>query len=343
MHPYLPKAGIYTCRMLCTLICRFLCSVIFWLQLKGYPLPYGALILPKPCRENTSFLILHQRVTNYYGLVTDLLQSTVDITLNNGLGDVTEKNETIIKDTLGNGFSAVRHANGRDWWVIVPEANSSCYYITNINPELPIITKECVDTVINIFGVNCLFTADGNHFIHLTSRQLNTKVKCLKFDRSNGILSDCKTFTIRREVQWYGFAISPNSRYFYTSIGDSLLQYDLFSTDIESSEVVVSKMNIAEYNGYGYLQLAPDGKIYVGAGTHVSTLHIINFPDNPGLSCNVEKSGINKFGTTAEMPFFPNFRLGAAVGINELNSNQNFEIKASPNPTSDVTVQGVDS
>ncbi len=54
---------------------------------------------------------------------------------------------------------------------------------------------------------------------------------------------------------------SPNSRFMYASINDSLLQYDLLSSDIEASMIVVSKLDSGEYHGFGFSQLRPDGKI----------------------------------------------------------------------------------
>ena len=51
--------------------------------------------------------------------VTGLYYSIVDLSYNNGLGKVVQKNVQIRNDTICDGITAVKHGNGRDWWVVV--------------------------------------------------------------------------------------------------------------------------------------------------------------------------------------------------------------------------------
>jgi hypothetical protein len=60
---------------------------------------------------------------------------------NNGAGLVSPVNVPLIQDTLQYGaISATRHGNGRDWWIIVPKANSNVYYKVLLSPEGAILS-----------------------------------------------------------------------------------------------------------------------------------------------------------------------------------------------------------
>ena len=102
----------------------------------GFTLPQGLIILPKPSNPD-KYLIFHittpEKIKSY---AAKMMYSEVDMQQNNGKGLVTIKNKTIIDDTLTySNMSAVRHGNGRDWWVMIPEksedeSNSHYYYAT---------------------------------------------------------------------------------------------------------------------------------------------------------------------------------------------------------------------
>ncbi|MBK7683629.1 MAG: hypothetical protein IPJ26_14690 [Bacteroidetes bacterium] len=48
-----------------------------------------------------------------------LYYSIIDLSFNGGLGKVVQKNVQLRNDTICDGITAVRHGNGRDWWVVV--------------------------------------------------------------------------------------------------------------------------------------------------------------------------------------------------------------------------------
>lgn len=61
--------------------------------------------------------------------ISRLLYSTVNMTANNGKGMVVDKNIPIIEDYLADGeITAVRHANGQDWWIVIGKFDSNEYY-----------------------------------------------------------------------------------------------------------------------------------------------------------------------------------------------------------------------
>ncbi|MEI6577725.1 MAG: hypothetical protein WCO63_16245 [Bacteroidota bacterium] len=172
----------------------------------GYNATQSLIILPQPGNENHVFQIIHSRLLDPYHNALDLLNSTVSIDENNGLGDVTSKNEAYLVDTVDLGIDAVRHANGRDWWVVVSEANCSCYYLTLINPDIPLTHKQCAGISTNGRGAGCHFSPDGLHFANVVITTAKAKFKYFSFDRSVGSLTYVTEFNVPRNILWYGFA-----------------------------------------------------------------------------------------------------------------------------------------
>lgn len=55
--------------------------------------------------------------------------SIIDMSQDSGRGAVMDKNHVMFHDTLNAQMSVCKHANGRDWWVIIPQWNHPAYYV----------------------------------------------------------------------------------------------------------------------------------------------------------------------------------------------------------------------
>jgi hypothetical protein len=98
-----------------------------------YPVEQGVLMLPYP--GDTRQTIVLQIWYNYEPLLPIRFLYSVVVqndSFPNGL--ITEKNIEIIQDSLSLQLSAVRHANGRDWWIVLPEYNSNTYNFFLFDP-----------------------------------------------------------------------------------------------------------------------------------------------------------------------------------------------------------------
>ncbi len=236
------------------------------------------------------------------------------------LGKVVEKGTALLRDTLVGGYmQAIRHANGRDWWVIVPEYFSNCYHILLLTPlGLQEHKKQCIGHTYGPIDGSCQATSspDGTKYARFSGLY---GLQLLDFDRCTGELSS--PFWMDFSAPDFfraGVAFSPDSRYLYASAHVKIFQLDLQAPDIAASKTLVAEWDggLPNYPTRFYLeQLGPDGKIYVGsAGTHL-TLHVIHFPNRPGLACAFEQRGLalaspNSWG----MPAYPNYRLGPVDG-----------------------------
>ncbi|MCF8245153.1 MAG: PKD domain-containing protein [Saprospiraceae bacterium] len=260
----------------------------------------------------------------YY--IPKLFYSIIDINLNNGLGEVIEKDVEIIADTLAVGkLTACKHANGRDWWILVPEndkSNNGIYKLLLTPDGISVVEKEEIPAQLyNVSSVgNAIFTPDGSKYIRQDIRFDPWNVVTIyDFNRCTGGLALLEQFEINDTSFLYGgAAVSPDSKYLYCVTNKIIYQFNLTATNIEATKTVV-----AEYDGFvglffqtlfGTPQLAPDGSIWI-ASTSDTTMHVIRTPNQPGTACQVDQHSIHLPKVNQKsIPNFPNFRLGPLDG-----------------------------
>ena len=102
--------------------------------INGYP--SKTLILQKPNSNDLFYLFHSEYPTNFngqisYGNAIKFNYSLIDMNFNTSDGEVIMKNIPILNDTIGGGgnlLTACKHANGQDWWILLPKYNSNVYY-----------------------------------------------------------------------------------------------------------------------------------------------------------------------------------------------------------------------
>jgi len=314
----------------------------------------SSIILPKPDSIGLYYLF-HKKFTLYSNpadAISDkLLFSVVDMRQNNGKGEVLAKNIELMSDTLSRGeMCAVKHANGKDWWLITPRRNSNRFYIFKFT------SQGIVDTFQQTIGIlpdpqgegvgQMVFSPDGSKMYRVCRYK---PVMAYSFDRETGVFMQFDTIHFNYGNQFVGeigCAVSPSGQYLYLSCRKSLYQLDLLTSNISASQTTV-----AEWDGFAdpfptifiQSQLGPDCRIYILAGGDTRYYHVIHNPDEPGVACNVEQRGV-KFQTPtgASMPFFPNYRLGpidnpglpctATVAVSSPPDNRRLGVRVYPNP-----------
>lgn len=295
-------------------------------NLGGYDLPQGGLFLPDPTDEQLYYLLhAEEGFVNLPGWnleVLGLYYSLIDRQENGGLGGVILKKEPLILDTLEYGkLTATRHANGRDWWIVVNESHSNRYYKLLLDPSgLHIDHNQTIGAPTSEGLGQAVFSPDGRFYVKYNGIDAaqGSLVDIYRFDRCNGQLSEHLPIQLSDPSSSGGAAIAPNSRFLYIALSNTIYQFDLWANDIAGSKTAV-----AEYDGFTspfptqfyQLQLAADGKIYGTCPAGVNVLHVIHQPNLPGLECQVEQHGIllptfNSFAA----PNFPNYRLGSIDG-----------------------------
>ena len=245
----------------------------------------------------------------------------IDQTGNNGLGSVVEKNILLISDTLANaGITATKHANGQDWWVVVPEIVSNRYHtllisndsmMQSFSQSIGVFWPPTVDVV-----SPSIFNNKGDKYYRFSDL---VGIQIFDFDRCTGLFNNNQLIPYEfNEGYQSGFALSRDGRYAYISEPNNLYQYDVMDSAVEASRILIDTydgfMNPYPCN-FRNPQIAPNGKIYLSSNGGCKNLHIINRPERKGAACNFQQHGIdlNTFHTGG-LPNNPNYRLGPIDG-----------------------------
>ncbi len=246
--------------------------------------------------------------------------STIDMALNNGLGDVINKNMFLYAPSTEK-LCAVNHNNDTNIWVMTHKMNSNefvAYKIDSTGVNLtPIISQG--DTV---FTMSPFFGSPGQIKFSTTGKKLgcanwDSSVSLYDFNSSTGVLSNA--------IQWnlpnsstdkpYGIEFSPNDTFLYvgSSPGGNLFQYNISSNNVNTISQSVYNYNIPyTFSSGGQLQLAIDGKIYYSSYT--DSLSVINAPNYTGIlssycdQCIITSSNSVNSG-------LPNFNQSYFVGV----------------------------
>lgn len=275
--------------------------------------------------DTAHYLYLYQN-NNYLPDVqfcaTKLMTSKIDLTKNEGIGKVIERNKVFLADTLSMGgvITVVKHANGRDWWLLANEIYTNKYYRVLIEPDtIQMIGIQTIGTPLKSGSGQTSFSPDGTKYAkyYSISSQLGAYLEIYEFDRCTGLLNNHRQFHFTNRG-WGGLAFSPNSRFLYLDYESVVYQYDM-----QAPDVFDSRIQIAEWDGFqspfptGFykMQLAPDGKIYASTVSGCDVLHVIQRPDEFGTACRYEQHAIQLPTYNAHsMPNFPNYRLGPVDG-----------------------------
>lgn len=317
----------------------------------------GMIALPKPGSDHLYFLFYTDIGNPYYmqpffplAPVT-LYYSVIDMKLENGLGAVVEKNKIIFQDTFARAMvQAEKHANGKDWWIIIPKSHSNCYWSFLFTESgIDTIFKQCLGQEWGDRDPGGQSAFSPNHAKYMRFNYFYG-LNIFDFDRESGLFSNPIHIDFGQDTFYYsGGAFSPNSRFIYACTYNNLWQFDTWASDISASRTLIGELNtppnILEKTRFNQARLAPDGKIYIaGAGPH-KHLHVINRPNCHGLECGLQQYAIELAARNSyTMPNMPHFRQWnesdtcESVSVKTIHKPQRSAIVLYPNPASDGLV-----
>ncbi len=290
----------------------------------GYVQSQSSIIIPKPGESKLYYLLHWEKgyLSNGNVVAKKIFLNIVDMNENNGSGKVTLKRYLILEDTLVLGqLNAVKHANGRDWWVIMPEWNTNKYYRILVSDlDSMVVDKVAFDHPIENGLGQSTFSPDGKTFVLANDVYTDqpSHIDIFDFDRCSGLLSNQRSGTYDSIGFGAYVAISPDSRYLYLSHLQFMLQYDLTASDIFSTEKLVAKhnnkvsANSPSYFGVG--QVGSDGRLYFASINGAYHMHIMNYPNRSADSCGFIQDGIPLQFQNHTIPTLPHYRLGPVDG-----------------------------
>ncbi len=325
----------------------------YW-RISGYPGPGMALFLPSPNNNGLYYLFHKNSINGANGFPAPNRARSLQLyyTKINSLGgnsvQAFDKNTVLIDDTLEVGtLNAIRHANGRDWWLLNKRFYYNDLYTILVTPNgIDTIFKQTMAGIRTYFEGQSSISPNGEHYAFFSP---SMQLRIYDFDRCIGMLTNYRTKFISWGISG-ATSFSPNSRFLYINKIDSLWQFDLQAPDVLASQTLVGVYDgfidstTGNSTSFVYQWLAPDGKIYMTSGLSPRRyLHVINNPDEPGLNCNFTQHAIflptyndNTIPTYVnldlkQVPGSPCDTLG--VGITPLSLGEGQEVRSYPNPS----------
>ncbi len=303
-------------------------------------LPHGLRALPAPDDEDHYAYLIHQGFdtchkcpSGFYKL-TPLYYSKIDLQANGGLGAVVEKNQ-IIEKVKGAPYSVTKHANGRDWWILLPEQGINHYRRYLLTPE------GILGPWIQEIGANpkevvwkplqASFSPTGDKFVFGYGNQA---IFLFDFDRCSGLLFNFRELPLTDYQDLDGFkygagtCFSSSGRFCYLFSSSRIYQMDTEQEPLSIDTIVALNLPVilcekdtllSTYNGFEHWlqQLGPDGNIYI---SHKLKSYCLSRIDNVDKKYDGTENGPHLSSVDLpsycdqSLPYYPNYRLGALVG-----------------------------
>ncbi|WP_400079565.1 T9SS type B sorting domain-containing protein [Winogradskyella sp. R77965] len=258
--------------------------------------------------------------------------SIVDMSLNNGNGDVTTAKNIELMTPTAEKISAVQHANGTDFWILAHEWGNNNFLAYQITPsginENPVVSSvgtvhgDLNPGVLNPNIANTIgylkISPNGKRLASAKFGGENSNIEIFDFNDNTGIVSNPILIgdyfnEVSSTSGAYGVEFSPDGKLLYvtdkdfnfnTNTPSSILhQFDITHTnaqDIINSDTILYQGN----NVLGALQLAIDGKIYV-SNSEKTAIDVIENPNTLGLGSNYQIGAVDLGGRIAKLGLPP--------------------------------------
>jgi len=287
----------------------------------GLDIPQGALFLPMP--GNSRYYYLFHMSDDTFGgeRPGNLYYSLIDVQGDSGKGEVISKNNIFFRGIFRDGgMTACKHANGRDWWIVMGDRYDTYH--------LFLLTSMGIsDTLTQTIGPSfhnpsdiaySKFSLDGSKYATGCNEG---GILVMDFDRCSGefsnpvnIFNNASTPNTPVSGGWPEF--SSNGRFVYATNSIQINQFDLWQTNPQLDSSMVDEADSSDPAQIGFLQIAPNGKLYIScfAGGYY-IIHAIDFPDLKGDSCEYIDTGFRTLTTNSiNFPNMINYQLGALTG-----------------------------
>jgi gliding motility-associated-like protein len=305
----------------------------------------GLSLLGSPNLAQNSIIVPIYGINNLYYTFTigedGLYYSKIDMSLNNGLGEVTELNTALLSEAGFGKISAVHHLNGESIWVLTTKKNTgddlTSFYAYKVNTdgtiENPIITSDLLFAG-SIEGI-LKISPDGTK-IATTNYLPESVVNHLflfSFNNQTGAVANkfsvFTSFAFFEVVSAYGLAFSSDSQKLYATLINQglfdpstgavnlpegsekntlLYQYDLTNNDPSNNAILLHE-EAGEFFPAS-LQSARDGKIYRALSQSIDNgsnfLGVVNNPNGIGEASSYGHESFNLNASQSRLGL-PNF------------------------------------
>ncbi len=323
----------------------------------GLPMVANAVFLPWK-NDSSIYLLIHHSSDTLNGsqITKEVFLTKIDVQNNGGLGAVINKNEIILSDTANWGIGCVKHANGRDWWILLTKHNTSSIVKILITPYG---SSNSIQSLPNshytwFSGSQVPFTSKGDRFAYTTYDSIShdSFVVTANFDRCTGNIYNDTTIQLTYGSYLWGTAFSASGKYLYACSSSKVFQIDTDSLTVDTVayyDGFISPPNLTCCaTSFWNMYLAANGKIYITSGSSVQHIHEMNYPDSAGVACDLQQHAIDlgSYLHLRAVPNHPNYNLGPVIGsicdtlgVGLPEMQHDFHFGISPNPVADGPVK----
>jgi hypothetical protein len=248
-------------------------------------------------------LIVPRPSTNKYYVFTTSIEnglnySVVDMDLQNGEGQVTSKNNSLLLAT--EKVAATKHINGSDYWVASHTTGTTNYSVRKIS-------STGIGAPVTTFIGSTHNTAIGYLKFSPNSQKLACAIydediiDIFDFDNSTGILSNFITITGFTYINGpYGLEFSEDSSKLYATDGASTKVYQFDLSYTSATDMTIHAIEVGDVSGgsLGAAQMGPDNRIYI-ADLDEPYLHVIHDSNKLGVECSFKENYFVLSGATS--------------------------------------------
>ncbi|MBT8187441.1 MAG: T9SS type B sorting domain-containing protein [Croceitalea sp.] len=296
-------------------------------DLKGsFSTSQAALVVPNPLNKNIFYVFTpDDALAENFNITNGFNYSVIDMSKDNGLGDVTEKNFELLPQT-SEKVSAVKNAKENYYWVVTHFGNKFYSYKVDGSgvDATPTIstTGPMITDFANIRG-NMKLSPDGTKLAiahTIVKPGYASSFYLFDFDIDTGVVSNARMVNDKR--LYYGVEFSSNSSKLYASGIDleqrndstflgglKLVQFNLDEPLGNTNEFIMhSFANRSNVFVAGALQIGIDKKIYHSMPS--TNLSVIRTPNLNGLDADFRPFAVDlggQFATFGLPPFIQSF------------------------------------
>jgi gliding motility-associated-like protein len=287
----------------------------------------SSIVVPMPGHDGFYYLFTATLPFTTNGNYT---YNVIDMHLQGGLGEVTQKNVVFGGSRCSERITAVQHANKKDFWIVTNPLNTDSFKVYLLSDAgfnfNPVITK--MGKVVNSnFGM-LKGSPDGKMIIHTVSNFGGFDITQLfRFDDGTGMLYGLVNIPFAKS---YGCAFSPDSKRLYlnnsfpmtgsTPAPGSFAQFTVRPYD--SAAIAASRYDIpfpggGNQGGWGDLSVGPDSVMYIARHSK-KRLSAIKRPNDSAAACQYVDTFFVLTGTSHYgLPnFYNNINIPPHVTIN---------------------------
>lgn len=230
----------------------------------------SSLIVPNPAGTH-DFYVFHNDTRPLILNPYSILYSTVNMSLNNGLGDVVvgEKNIMIDSNQHSTNIAAVHHANSSDYWVFVhkrwPYLSLNAYLVDDNGLASTPVENP---TILPQAQIICAkFSPSGDMFVAIAGASAQNLWLFSKFDRATGVFYDQMLIPDNNNLLPRQFEFSScGNTVLFNSVGGSGASYSIDLSNYDSASIANS-ITVFDTNDFSNgIQLGIDGAIYQSQG-----------------------------------------------------------------------------